>query len=234
MTTPQSLDRSDEDARQLQWRRRSRLVGLLTIPVAIVVLIGFVFVVEARISSGIDSIVLEQALLWLSLIGPLVGGGIAIVYGIKGRSAGGTALGAASLLLPVAIVVNFSSIVPPGYLRPGPGAENSVVALLRAINAAEVTYMMRGDRHYGDIQELIDAGFLDPRFSERILRGYRFEITLTEARSDDTLDAINGYVATAVPLPNVGRYGFYIGPDGVVRYGPEPDPGPGKVGTPVQ
>ena len=234
MAIQRRLNRSDEDARQLRWRRRSRLVGLLTIPVAIAVLIGFVFVVEARISGGIDSILLEQTLLWLSLLGSLAGGGIAIVYGVKGRSAGGTALGAASVLLPVSIVVNFSSIVPPGYLRPGPGAEQSVVALLKAINAAEVTYMMRGDRHYGDIQELIDAGFLDPRFGERILRGYRFEITLTEARSDDSFDALNGYVAAAIPLPNVGRYGFYVGPDGVVRYGPEPGPGPGKVGIPVE
>ena len=228
-----SLNRSDKEARQLHWRRRSRLFGLSTIPVAVVALIGFVLVVKARISGGIDSIVLEQALLWLSLIGPLVGGGIAIVYGVKGRSSRGTALGAASLLLPLAIVLNLSSILPPGYLRPSPGAENGVVALLRALNAAQVTYMMRGDRHYGDMQDLIEAGLLDPRFSERILWGYRFEITLTEARSD-SFDALNGYVATAIPLPNVGRYGFSIGPDGVVRYAPEPDPGPGKVGAPIQ
>ena len=94
MPTELRQRRSQNEATQLRWRRSSGLVGLLTIPVAVVALTVFVLVVEARINGGIDSIVLEQALLWLSLIGPLVGGGIAIVYGVKGRSSRGAALAA--------------------------------------------------------------------------------------------------------------------------------------------
>ena len=91
-----------------------------------------------------------------------------------------------------------------------------------------------GDGHYGDMDDLIEAGLLDPRLTDRVVYGYRLEITLTDARSDDSFNALNGYVITAIPLPNTGRYGFYSSPDGVVRYGAEPDPAPNKVGAPVQ
>jgi hypothetical protein len=101
--------------------------------------------------------------------------------------------------------------------------ENAAVMNLRTINTAEVVQLNNNEKGFGDIPALIRAELLDPRFAAT-LSGYTYSIAVTEAGS--------GYIATALPAsPTSGRFGFFSGPDGVIRYLFDPV---GNAGTPVQ
>jgi hypothetical protein len=66
---------------------------------------------------------------------------------------------------------------------------------------------------------------LDDRFSAGLVNGYTISVVSSGF----------AYTAVASPLsPNSGRYGFYLVPDGVVRYSTISTMAPaGKAGTPV-
>ena len=115
------------------------------------------------------------------------------------------------LLIVVAIILIIATIAIPSLLRSRQAAqESSAVAQIRTINIAEVTYLSSNQGNYGDIPALITAGLLDTRFSPPgIVSGYVY--TLTASGSD--------YTVTAMPAsPNTGRYGYFSGPDAVIRY----------------
>ena len=166
-------------------------------------------------------------LLFVFPIWLLTGSAIVLAGAVKGRSTWSKVLGTVALLMSVLMLSSYY----PNPLGPGPSGGAAAISSLRTINTLQVIYMNSSDGYYGGLQELIDKGLLDERYSGAV-GGYVYEIVLSD---DGENDARNSYVATAVPLPDgLGRYGYYSGPDGVVRYGSEPDPGPDLIGKPVQ
>jgi type IV pilus assembly protein PilA len=116
------------------------------------------------------------------------------------------------LLIVVAIILIIATIAIPSLLRSRQAAnESAAVANLRTINTAEVTYLSSAGGTYGTLTDLVTAGLLDSRFSSgNPVSGYNYGIDAT----------IGDYTAASYPAsPNAGRYGYYSGPDAVVRYG---------------
>ncbi len=115
------------------------------------------------------------------------------------------------LLIVVAIILIIATIAIPSLLRSRQAAnESSAVAQLRAINTAQVTYMSGAGGEYGEIGDLISGGYLPENFSGAVA-GYNYSIV--------TSDSATNYVVTAVAVSdNTGRFDYYSGPDGVVRY----------------
>lgn len=127
------------------------------------------------------------------------------------------------LLIVVAIILIIATIAIPSLLRSRQAAnESGAVANLRTINTAQVTYLSGSGGNYGTIAGLVADGLIDSRFSAGAVGGYNFTITGTP----------NSYNAVAAATSsNAGRFDYYSGPDGVVRY----SAGPGIVpGDPVQ
>ncbi len=128
------------------------------------------------------------------------------------------------LLIVVAIILIIATIAIPSLLRSRQAAnESGAVANLRTINTAQVTYMSGAQGSYGALSDLITAGLLDTRFNSAV-SGYSYTVTTASSNTD--------YTALASPSSaNTGRFGYYSGPDGVVRY----SSGSGvTAGAPVQ
>ena len=104
--------------------------------------------------------------------------------------------------------------------------ESAAIANLRTINTAEVTYLSAAGGEYGTMQNLIEAGLLDSRFSSGF-SGYKFSILLI---------GTGDYIAAAAPTsPETGNHAFYSTPDGVVRFAvDERLAPPALAGQPVQ
>jgi prepilin-type N-terminal cleavage/methylation domain-containing protein len=115
------------------------------------------------------------------------------------------------LLIVVAIILIIATIAIPSLLRSRQAAnESGAVANLRTINTAQVTYMSGTGGSYGGLSDLISAGLLDSRFNGAF-SGYSYTVTTASSDTD--------YTALASPISaNTGRFGYYSGPDGVVRY----------------
>jgi prepilin-type N-terminal cleavage/methylation domain-containing protein len=113
------------------------------------------------------------------------------------------------LLIVVGIILIIATIAIPALLRSRQSAqESSAVAQLRTINTAEVTYLTSNQGSYGDIPSLITQGLLDARFSASV-SGYHFNVTTSAGN----------YTVNADPTSmNAGRFGYYSGPDAVIRY----------------
>jgi prepilin-type N-terminal cleavage/methylation domain-containing protein len=118
------------------------------------------------------------------------------------------------LLIVVAIILIIATIAIPSLLRSRQAAnESAAVANLRSLNTAQVTYLSSSGGEYGEIQDLIDEELIDDTFdtTDTPKSGYNF-----------TLEVLNGgasYLAEADPASdNTGRFGFYSGPDAVIRY----------------
>ena len=104
-----------------------------------------------------------------------------------------------------------------------PATESAAVANLRTIHTAQQTYVSDSRGTYGTMSDLILSGLIDSRFGSGPLGDYTFSVTLSGRGNMD-------YVARAVPESgSTGRFSFYIGPDGVVRYGSGDN-----VGSPVE
>jgi type II secretory pathway pseudopilin PulG len=132
-------------------------------------------------------------------------------------------------LIVVAIILIIATIAIPSLLRSRQAAnESAAVANLRTINTAEVTYLSSSGGAYGGIGDLVTAGLLDTRFSNTTtgVSGYSFSVaTATGLYTAD---------ATAISSNN-GRYAYWSGPDGVVRYTTTSTLAPtGQAGQPVQ
>jgi type IV pilus assembly protein PilA len=115
------------------------------------------------------------------------------------------------LLIVVAIILIIATIAIPSLLRSRQAAnESAAVASLRTINTSQITYLSSSGGAYGEIQDLIDDGLLGSHFGGgNAVSGYIYEIDSDGAN----------YTATALPQSsNNGRFGYFTGPDGVVRY----------------
>jgi prepilin-type N-terminal cleavage/methylation domain-containing protein len=113
------------------------------------------------------------------------------------------------LLIVVAIILIIATIAIPSLLRSRQAAnESSAVANVRTVNTAEVTYLSSAGGNYGAISDLVTAGLLDSRFSGPV-SGYSYVVTASGSN----------YTVNADPTStNTGRFGYYSGPDAVVRY----------------
>ena len=133
------------------------------------------------------------------------------------------------LLIVVAIILIIATIAIPSLLRSRQAAnESAAVANLRTINTAQVTYLTSAAGNYGAIGDLITAGLIDTRFSNTTtgVSGYAFAITAASGNFTSTASAIS---------TNNGRYAYYSGPDGVVRYTSTTTLAPtGQASQPVQ
>ena len=129
------------------------------------------------------------------------------------------------LLIVVAIILIIATIAIPSLLRSRQSAnESAAVANLRTVNAAQVTYSGTGS-NFGTMAGLIAERLLDESFTGT-KAGYRYSITAAGA----------DYTAEAVPAAaNSGRYGYYTGPDAVIRYSTATTLAPaGRAGRAVQ
>jgi type IV pilus assembly protein PilA len=132
------------------------------------------------------------------------------------------------LLIVVAIILIIATIAIPSLLRSRQAAhEAAAVATLKTINTAEVTYLSTANGRFGGLADLIAGTLLPPNFIPGPVSGYMFTITLDATNSDFTV--------TAEPAsPNDGRYGYYITPDGTIRYSLITSLAPaGSAGAPV-
>lgn len=113
------------------------------------------------------------------------------------------------LLIVVAIILIIATIAIPSLLRSRQAAqESSAVAQVRTINTAEVTYLSSNQGSYGDVIALVSQGLLDNRFTGSV-SGYNYTVSASSSN----------YTASASPTSaNAGRYGYYSGPDAVIRY----------------
>lgn len=134
------------------------------------------------------------------------------------------------------LVLFLSLLFFPRVLDRCPGGEYpsewAAVSRLRMINGAEEAYR-QGDAggNYGTLPELVGAGLLDWSFNVTT-DGSHYPFYNLKV----TISADGGYIAEATPgSKRVGRFGYYCGPDGVVRYstdiGLSP---PNQAGLPVQ
>ena len=116
------------------------------------------------------------------------------------------------LLIVVAIILIIATIAIPSLLRSRQAAnESGAISNLRTINTAQVTYMSSNAGGYGTMGQLVTAGLLDERFNTS-LGGYTF--TATPSGTGNTT-----FVADAQrQSENTGRFNYYSGPDGVVRF----------------
>ena len=141
----------------------------------------------------------------------------------KSKSGGFSLL---ELLIVVAIILIIATIAIPSLLRSRQAAnESGAVATLRTINTAQITYLSSYGGEYGDLDDLAGAGLLDDRFTEGGTVGsYDYDSDLTLLPND--------YLVFAIPASaTAGRFGYYSGPDAVVRY----SSGTGvTLGAPVQ
>jgi prepilin-type N-terminal cleavage/methylation domain-containing protein len=122
-------------------------------------------------------------------------------------SSGGFSL--LELLIVVAIILVIATIAIPSLLRSRQQAnESSAVANLRTISNAEAAYATSGGM-YATVGGLVSQQLLDERFGSGPVSGYRFTITASRG----------AFTATAEPSSsNLGRYGYYMFTDGVIRY----------------
>lgn len=113
------------------------------------------------------------------------------------------------LLIVVGIILVIATIAIPSLLRSRQQAnENAAVANLRTVSNAQAAYSSSGGR-YATLSQLVSDQLLDERFETGPVSGYRY--TITSSRW--------AFTATAEPVSaNLGRYGYYMLTDGVIRY----------------
>jgi len=113
------------------------------------------------------------------------------------------------LLIVVGIILVIATIAIPSLLRSRQQAnESAAVANLRTISNAEATYSVSGGR-YATLSQLVSQQLLSDRFETGPVSGYRY--TIASSRW--------AFTATAEPASaNLGRYGYYMVTDGVIRY----------------
>ena len=115
------------------------------------------------------------------------------------------------LLIVVAIILIIATIAIPSLLRSRQAAnESGAVSNLRAINTAQVTWVS-SNGSYGSFANLEGGGLMDSRFSADglIVGGYAYNMYG---------GGTGNYQVSAVVDGTSGRFNYYSGPDGVVRY----------------
>ena len=143
---------------------------------------------------------------------------------MQGRLRSSEGFSLLELLIVVGIILVIATIAIPSLLRSRQNAnENAAVATLRTISNAEAAYVASGGS-YGGVSQLISQQLLDERFTGAV-SGYNYSITVGSF----------AFSVTATPVaPNLGRYGYYMVTDGVIRYSTAMTMAPfGKAGNPV-
>jgi len=133
------------------------------------------------------------------------------------------------LLIVVAIILIIATIAIPSLLRSRQAAhEAAAVATLRTINTAEVTYLSTAAGQFGSLTDLINNQLIASNFVPGPVSGYNFVVQLDTATYRD-------FTVFANPAStNDGRYGYYVTPDGTVRYTTVTAMAPtGQAGQPV-
>jgi prepilin-type N-terminal cleavage/methylation domain-containing protein len=120
------------------------------------------------------------------------------------------------LLIVVSIILILAVIATPAFIGAlQTSREASAVATISRIYQAQMIYMA-ANNGFGTLGTLAATGALDNRFAEDggtpTLGGYTYSITL----SDD--DGAQFYIQADPVSSTSGRYDYYAGPDGVVRY----------------
>ena len=102
--------------------------------------------------------------------------------------------------------------------------EAAAVATLRTINTAEVTFLSVSKGNFGTISQMIDVGLLPENFRGAV-NGFNYGV----------ISSGSDFVGAAIPnASGSGRYGFYVTPDGTVRYSTIEQLAPaGQNGAPV-
>lgn len=115
------------------------------------------------------------------------------------------------LLIVVAIILIIATIAIPSLLRSRQAAnESGAVSNLRTINTSQVTYISTNGV-YGSFANLSGGGLLDDRFSADGLTVGGFVYTIYGGGTGN-------YEVSALVDGTSGRFNYYSGPDGVVRY----------------
>ncbi len=115
------------------------------------------------------------------------------------------------LLIVVAIILIIATIAIPSLLRSRQAAnESGAVSNIRAINTSQVTYVSTNG-NYGSFANLSGGGLIDARFSAdgNIVGGYTYNLYG---------GGTGNYQVSAVVDGTSGRFNYYSGPDGVVRF----------------
>jgi type IV pilus assembly protein PilA len=114
------------------------------------------------------------------------------------------------LLIVVAVILVIATIAIPSLIRSRQSAnESSAIANLRTISNAEAAYLSASGGYYGNLADLVNAQVLDDRFTGTSVGGYEYALTGSQF----------AFTVTATPRSsNMGRYGFYMATDGVIRY----------------
>jgi hypothetical protein len=115
------------------------------------------------------------------------------------------------------------AILPAAFRSRQAKSESAAVCNLMEIADAEASYVSRR-RGYASLAELIDAKLLDPKFSAPV-EGYQLSVTVSAGV----------YTASAEQVStNTGGHGYYVVPDGIVRYSTAMTMAPsGMSGKPV-
>ena len=115
------------------------------------------------------------------------------------------------LLIVVAIILIIATIAIPSLLRSRQAAnESGAVSNLRTINTLQVTYASTNG-NYGTFPNLAGGGLIDNRFSANgvIVGGYTYDLFG---------GGTGNYQVSAVVNGTSGRFNYYSGADGVIRY----------------
>ena len=129
---------------------------------------------------------------------------------MKGTFESSSGFSLLELLIVVAIILVIATIAIPSLLRSRQMSnESAAVANLRTVSNAEATYIASTGGFYGSAAQLVSERLLDERFTRSSVSGYIYTITTSG----------DAFTAMAVPASsNMGRYGYYMITDGVIRY----------------
>src|SRR5687767_5750771 len=129
---------------------------------------------------------------------------------MKTKPGSGRGFSLLELLIVVAVILVIATIAIPSLLRSRQLAnENSAVANLRTISNAEAAYLSASGGYYGTLDQLVSAQVLDDRFAGASVGGYMYALSANQF----------AFTVEATPRSsNMGRYGYYMVTDGVIRY----------------
>jgi len=126
------------------------------------------------------------------------------------RRTGSRGFSLLELLIVVGIILVVATIAIPSLIRSRQRAnENAAVANLRTVSNAEAAYIAASGGSYGSAAALVSQQLLDDRFGAGPISGYNYSVTSSRF----------AFTATATPASsNLGRYGYYMFTDGVIRF----------------